>query len=133
MAPETIVLDERSEGSLPGTMDGLIAGYFDRAFLVFNLFEDDPRTCLQHAQGVFRSLNSRHGATERDFYGELVVGVRRLPRHNEFLPGIGADGVLCWLLKDSADFSYGEIGTLMELPREAVREHIADVRLALLG
>jgi hypothetical protein len=114
-------------------LDGLVATWFDRAFLFFNLFVDDPRTCLDLSEDVFRSLEHRQSFGEADFYGQLVQHVRALPRKNEFLPGIAADSVLCWLLKDAADLAYAGIASVMAMSREQVAESIAEVRMALLA
>lgn len=132
MSLEALALDERMEAPQEHALDGLIAGYFDRAFLFFSLFVDDPRTCLDLSDAVFRGMDDRH-VCEESFYRELVHGVRGLADKNEFLPGVSSDSVLCWLLKDSADLSYAEIGALMTLERQQVAERIAEVRGALLG
>jgi hypothetical protein len=125
--------DSRIVSLAMGQTDGLIAACFDRAFLVFSLFVDDPRTCLDLSESVFRALQISGGSTEREFYGELVGCVRELPDKGQFLPGVASDSVLCWLLKDAADLSYAEIGAMMAMGREQVRDRIAEVRMALLG
>lgn len=112
---------------------GLISSHFDRAFLFFNLFVDDPRNCLDLSESVFRTLDGRGVHTTREFYSALVDHVRALPQRNELVPGMRSDCVLCWLLKDSADLSYQEIGDVMALERGQVQQHIAEVRMALLS
>ncbi|HKI98561.1 MAG TPA: hypothetical protein VKB51_08830 [bacterium] len=133
MRVETVALDDRLDPVQTNPIDGLIATCFDRAYLMFNLFEDDPRTCLDLCEGVFRSLDGQPVLTEQDFYGRMVAKVRDLPGKNEFLPGIAAESVLCWLLKDAVDFSYAAIAELMQMTREQVGESIAEVRMALVG
>jgi hypothetical protein len=129
-----MIMREQAVDSLQSdVLDGLIAGHFDRAFLFFNMFVDDPRNCLDLSEAVFRTLNGRGAATEHDFYREVVDCVRALPERNEIVPGIPSDSVLCWLLKDSAALAYHEIGTVMAMEREQVQQRIADVRMALLG
>jgi hypothetical protein len=125
--------DSRFASLAAGHSDGLIAACFDRAFLVFSLFVDDPRTCLDLSESVFRALQINGGSTVQEFYGELVDCVRELPHKGEFLPGVAADSVLCWLLKDAADLSYVEIGAMMAMEHAQVRDRIAEVRMALLG
>jgi DNA-directed RNA polymerase specialized sigma24 family protein len=133
MSLQAFALDPRLDALQPKPVDGLIANYFDRAFLVFNLFIDDPRACLAQSEAVFRVLDGRLAATEQDFYAELLNRVRDLPERHECFPGLEPDSVLCWLLKDSTGMSYAEIARVMRMERNEVARHIADVRLALLG
>lgn len=133
MSLEAIALDDPIESVSAPSIDGLVATCFDRAFLIFSLFVDDPRTCLDLSEGVFRALDGRVTLTEWAFYGELVTRVRRLPDKNEFLPGVAAESVLCWLLKDAAELNYAEIGALMTLDRGQVSDRIAEVRMALVA
>jgi hypothetical protein len=117
----------------PSSLEGLIAAQFDRAFLFFNVFEDDPRTCLDHCEALFRALDERGLAGELDFYGELSGRILALSGLPELAPGLAREGMLCWLLKDSAELSYADIGALLRLEHGQVRQSIADVRMALLG
>lgn len=133
MNMEAIATRERPESFAANPVDGLVSTCFDRAFLIFSLFVDDPRTCLDLSEAVFRALDHRGGLTEQAFYGELVTSVRGLSDKNEFLPGVAADSVLCWLLKDAADLSYAEIAALMTMDRSQVGERIAEARFALLA
>ena len=120
--------------AMPGNgVEGLITQYFDRAYLMFNLFVDDPRACLQLSESVFRTLDTLGGSSEQDVYALLVEFVRELAPERGFLPEVSTDSVLCWLLKDSAALSYAEIAALMELDRQQVGERIAEVRFAILG
>ncbi len=113
-------------------IDGLIAGYFDQAYLLFNVFVDDPRTCLDLADAVFRGMDADEPSTLA-FYSNVVTRVRGLTARNELAPGLSTDAVLCWLLKDSADLTYQEIAVVMCVSRQDVKLHIAAVRQALVG
>lgn len=132
MSVQAIAVQESLETLQAGAVDGLVAGYFDKAFLTFNLFVDDPRTCLDLSEGVFRLLEHSGNVTEQGFFSQLAAMVRDLPAKNEVLAGVESDSVLCWLLKDSSGLSYAEIAGAMGLQRSDVQARIADVRMALL-
>lgn len=133
MSVQAIEMQERMESVQSSAVDGLIANYFDQAFLMFNVFVDDPRTCLDLSERVFRLVGVRGDTSEQGFYAQLAALVRELPATNEVHPAVSVDCVLCWLLKDSANLSYDEIAAAMEMERGAVQTAIADVRMALLG
>lgn len=133
MSLQAIALERPVESSTIDAIDDLVATCFDRAFLIFNLFVDDPRTCLDLSESVFRTLDGHGNLDERAFYGQLVRSVLGLEAQNEFLPGVEAESVLCWLLKDAADLTYADIAAMMPLDREQVGERIAEVRMALLA
>jgi hypothetical protein len=133
MSTHIVPLYDRAEALQAHSLDSLVATHFDRAFLFFNLFIDDPRTCLELCDTVFRGLNDDGAATERTFYTHLLQHLRELPERENLPPDMNTQGVLCWLLKDSADLSYAEIGALMAMERPQVQACIAEVRQALLG
>ena len=122
-----------TEGVQGATVENLVTHYFDRAYLMFNLFVDDPRTCLHLSESVFRTLDLLGSSSERELYGLVVEFVRDLELRQVDLPDVSRDSLLCWLLKDSAQLGYAEIAELMSLGRQQVAEGIAEVRYALLG
>ena len=123
----------RTEVLQSDSTENFIAAHFDRAYLMFNLFLDDPRACLDRSDAVFRALSAQGELNARSFYRELVQRIRALPLSAESLEGQEPDSLLCWLLKDSADLSYADIAAAMEMDREQVGWRIAQVRGALLA
>ena len=117
----------------PASTERFVAENFDRAYLLFNLFIDGPRACLDHSDAVFRTLARQGAYTDRGFYRTLAQRIRALPQSADAVEGQDVDSVLCWLLKDAAALNYAAIAEVMELERDQVAARIAGVRGVLAG
>ena len=132
MNPAIVV--EESHHPVPcEPVEGLISTYFDRTFMVLNVFIDDPRTCLELSQDIFRTVQENGQVSQKALFCALVKRVRRLHNKNVFLEGVPHESVLCWLLKETSQLKYADIGSLMGLDREQVKLSIAAVRSRLLS
>ncbi len=132
MDPAVVV--EEIHDSVPcEPVESLIITYFDRTFMVLNVFIDDPRTCLEHSQDIFRTVQENGQVSQKALFCALVKRVRRLHNKNVFLEGVSHDSVLCWLLKETSQLKYADIGSLMGLDREQVKLSVAAVRSRLLS
>ena len=120
-------------GIQTGNLEGLISTHFNRAYLMVNLFIDDPRACLDITESLFRAVDLSEELTEIGVYTELVRKIANLPRKNELLAGFSYQGMMCWLLKENSSLKYADIAAMMGLERDQVKCHIADVRGSLLG
>lgn len=117
----------------PITLEGLVTSHFNRTYTILNVFVDDPRTCLQLAEAVFRTMDLEGDLSEKAVYRTLVKQVRRLPNKSQFLAGEPHENVVCWLLKETSELKYADIASLMGMERDQVKVSIAGVRQKLIS
>ncbi len=115
------------------TLEDLVTSHFNSVYTIFNVFVEDPRTCLHFTEGVFRAMDLEDNLTDKAVYRTLVKQIRRIPQKSQFLDGVPHENVVCWLLKETSDLRYAEIAGLMGMDREQVKLSIADVRGQLLS
>jgi len=115
------------------TLDDLVTTHFNMAYTILNVFVDDPRTCLHFTEGIFRAMDLENDLTDRGVYRHMVKQIQRIPQKSDFLNGVPAESVVCWLLKETSSLKYGEIAGLMGVDREQVKFNIAEIRRCLLS
>ena len=125
--------EENFQGLQPTSIENLITDMFDRTFMVFNLFVDDPRACLKLNEQVYRAVDQAGILSQKAVYSNLVKMVRRIQNKELFLDEVPHENVLCWILKETCDLTYADISGLMGLDREDVKSTIASVRGRLLS
>lgn len=133
MNPMTVPLDVQQAAVRTHALEALVCDHFDRAYMVFSAFVDDPRRCLDLTESLFRSVADAGSMRATTVYRGLVNRIRRISSPQLPMEGVGVDDVLCWLLKETTAMSYAEIAMVMDWQREAVKASIAIARAALIA
>lgn len=115
------------------TLEDLVTSHFNSVYTIFNVYVEDPSTCLHFTEGVFRAMDMENDLTDKAVYRTLVNQIRRIPQKPQFFNAMPHENVVCWLLKETTDLRYAEIAGLMGMDREQVKISIADVRFQLLS
>lgn len=113
-------------------LEALVSVHYERAYAIFNAFEEDPEVCLRRTDALFRAVADEGRLSPIAIYGMLVERIENLSEPEAFPPGISRADLLCWLIKETAQLSYGELGMVMCMDADAVKYAIANVRMALL-
>lgn len=121
------------QGLQPTSIENLITNMFDRTFMVFNVFVEDPRACLKLNEQVYRAVDQAGTLSQKAVYSNLVKMVRRIQNKELFLDEVPHENVLCWILKETSDLTYADISGLMGLDHDDVKRTIAGVRGQLLS
>lgn len=132
MNPMIVTADTQAGLPHSDLLESLVSEHFDRAYLVFNTFVDDPRQCLDLTEGLFRQIATAGQLSTQAIHASLVHRVRCLAHPQPLVDGLEQDEVLCWLLKETFELSYAQVAAAMDADRDTVKHAIAAVRAALL-
>lgn len=124
-------MDRRDAQAQEPSIDVLAVRHYEQLYAFFNAFQEDAALCLELTNGTLRDAEACDLTTVCVF----TKAIARLSRQ----PGLTApvatapyESNLAWLLKDIGGLRYSEIGAILAISREEVKERIADVRFTVL-
>ena len=107
----------------------LVSNHFENVFALFNSVIEDHRASLTFTEEAFRSAA---GAAHTNTTGVYHCAVSTLLEKGQVRNPYGLKATVCFLLKELENFRYQEIAEMVQITREEVKHHIAEVRGALL-
>lgn len=121
-----------ANGYVGETIDNVIADHFEKLYVFFDTFLEDPKLSLLHTESAFRS---RLFQTTPTVYSAYHWAADRILSESELEADCAGSpvGMLCFMLREVGQFSYMEIAQMTDLDRQDVGAHIAAMRSRLMG
>ena len=113
------------------SIDVLAVRHYEQLYAFFNAFHDDAALCLDLTTQTLRDAEACDLTTVCVF-SKAVARLSRQPGMSLPVEAASYEKNLAWLLKDVGGLRYSEIGMILHMSREAVKEAIADVRWHVL-
>jgi hypothetical protein len=113
------------------SIDVLAIRHYEQLYAFFNAFHDDAALCLDLTDKTFRDAQSCDLSTACIF-SKAVARLSRQPGLAAPVATASYESNLAWLLKDVGGLRYAEIGQILEISHEEVKQRIADVRWTVL-
>jgi hypothetical protein len=113
------------------SIDVLAIRHYEQLYAFFNAFHDNAARCLELADKTLRDAQSCDLTTVCVFT-KAVARLNRQPGMDLPVGTTSYESNLAWLLKDIGGLRYAEIGQILEIGSEEVKQRIADVRWTVL-
>ncbi|HEX7927512.1 MAG TPA: hypothetical protein VF678_07975 [bacterium] len=114
-----------------GSIELLAAKHYEQLYAFFNAFHDDPALCLDMVNTTLRAAESCD-LTTMCIFTKAVSQLNAQPGLELPVWTSSYESNLCWLLRDIGGLRYSEIGAILEMSREEVKQRIAEVRFTVL-
>ena len=125
-----------SDGNSPlgkrSGMEDLATNHFERVFLLFGAFFEDPKVTMGFTESAFRAAEQTGTPSPSVLYQCAVDSISDWENEREPEEAISLQARLCWLLKELGMLRYQEIAKILGIDYEAVKHSIAETRFALM-
>jgi hypothetical protein len=111
-------------------LEALAVAHYEHVYALCHAFHADPAACLSLTNQVFRDAT-----TSPEYLTVCRQAVRAIARRPGELPvpSCSLRANLAWLLKEVTGLRYSEIGEVLGLELDQIKQTIAEVREALLS
>ena len=115
-----------------GGIEELATNHFERVFLLFGTFFEDPQVTMGFTESAFRAAEQTGSPTPSVLYQCAVDSISDWKNEREAEEVLSLQARLCWLLKELGMLRYHEIANILGIEYEAVKHNIAETRFALM-
>jgi hypothetical protein len=112
-------------------MSPLHVEHYTRVYALSHAFFPEPLTCAAVANAILSDAIS--GVNKTGTYRRVVLAIRARKDLVQPVPACSLMANFAWLLKDVAALSYADIGEVLQMEADEVRQQIAEVREAVLA
>ena len=113
-------------------IEELATNHFERVFLLFGTFFEDPQVTMGFTESAFRATEQTGSPCPLVLYQCAVDSISHWKNEREPEEALSLQGRLCWLLKELGMLRYGEIARIVGIDSDAVKHSIAETRFALM-
>jgi hypothetical protein len=108
-----------------------LAETYRRVYGLSHAFFPEPLTCAALTNAILSGAVAQ--ANMCGVYRRVVLAIRGRRDRSQPVPACSQIANFAWLLKEVAELSYAEIGDVLQMERDEVRQQIAEVREAVLA
>ena len=112
-------------------MEELAINHFERVFLLFGTFFEDPQVTMGFTESAFRAAEQTGRPCPSVLYQCAVDSISDWKNEREPGEALSLQARLCWLLKELGMLRYSEIARIVGIDYEAVKHRIAETGCAL--
>ena len=113
-------------------MEDLATNHFERVFLLFGTFFEDPQVTMGFTESAFRAAEQTGSPSPSVLYQCAVDSISDWENEREPEEALSLQARLCWLLKELGMLRYNEIAKILRTDYEAVKHSITETRFALM-
>jgi len=114
------------------SLDDLVEAHFQPIFALVDAYLENPNLSLKITETFFKVMRRHQLVSPVALYKMVVESVGFENCSCALLDTIPYPQATCWLLKELTGFRYQEIGWIMGMPVQQVKEHIAEARYLIL-